>query len=494
MKTTINCFFKEKLSKHYNQISFLIIITCLFTPYLYATEYTVSSADDIRSTMRSTKPGDVLIMKSGKWNNAYIEINGQGSVEKPIILKAERAGEVILTGKSYLLVEGSYITVDGLKFTEGYLKKGSIIQLNGHHNRLTNTAIVKYNPPEKKTRYHWLTLKGHDHRVDHNYFSGQSHLGVTTVVRLDGEKSQGHHRIDSNYYGQRPKGSGNGYETIRIGTGKYSKVDAHVTVENNLFEEVDGEIEIISNKSNYNIYRHNTFLRSAGTLTIRQGKGVIVDGNFFLGKNKKSTSGIRVVGEKHTIINNYIEGTRGRASGTISITAGTAKFSSKKKTDYPQVRNTIIAFNTLINNAGSAIALNAGFGSKKRKLLAEDITIANNIFYNTSSTYSLINGKENKTINWANNLISGYKVQGLTEKQFEIFNPKFKQEDGILRPKNIKQIQGEKINKLNEFTTDIDGQLRTINKEIGADQQSNDPIVYRPLTKANVGPSWEVQE
>jgi poly(beta-D-mannuronate) lyase len=432
-------------------------------------------------------------MKSGKWNNAYIEINGQGSAEKPIIIKAEQAGEVILTGKSYLLVEGSYITVDGLKFTEGYLEKGSVIQLDGHNNRLTNSAIIRYNPPKKTTGYHWLTLKGRDHRVDHNYFSGQNHEGVTTVVRLDGEKSPGHHRIDSNYYGQRPKATGNGFETIRIGTGEYSKVDAHVTVENNLFEEVDGELEIISNKSNDNIYQHNTFLRSSGTLTLRQGKRCIVDGNFFIGKNKKGTSGIRVVGEDHFIINNYIEGTRGRSGGTISLAAGTEKFNHKKHTAYPQVRNIIIAFNTLVNNSGPAIELSDKFNAKKRKWLPENIDIANNIFYTTAPNKALISGQPNKGINWVNNVVFGYQVNMLTENEFTTFDPDFKQENDLLRPQNRKEEQVETAEKFTRVITDMDGQTRKSNKEIGADQLSSAAIIYRPLTKADVGPSWKTE-
>lgn len=146
----------------------------------------------------------------------------------------------------------------------------------------------------------WLSLNGSHHRVDHNAFTGQNHIGVTNVVRLAG-KSNGHHRIDHNYYGQRAAGDGNGYETIRIGTGANSHVDAHTIVEHNVFEELDGEIEIISNKSNKNIYRFNTFRNSSGTLTLRQGNQCLVDSNFFLGdyrngKGKKGVGDVRVIG------------------------------------------------------------------------------------------------------------------------------------------------------------------------------------------------------
>ena len=67
--------------------------------------------------------------------------------------------------------------------------------------------------------------------------------------------------------------------------------DALVTVEHNLFEECDGEIEIISNKSGKNTFRHNTFRRSSGTLTLRHGNWAEVYGNYFLGEGRAEAGG-----------------------------------------------------------------------------------------------------------------------------------------------------------------------------------------------------------
>ena len=474
------------------QVTLFLLLQSCFTSSLIAAEYPVSSAQDIRVAMRTAEPGDVLIMKSGHWNNAQIEMSGQGTEAQPIILKAEHPGEVVLTGNSNLSVSGSYITINGLLFTDGYVKDEKyIIQLNGDHNRLTNSAIIKYNPPKIDTRYFWVSLNGRDHRVDHNYFSGQNHSGVTTVVWLK-DNSPGHHLIDFNYYGQRNKGNDNGFETIRIGTGKYSTVDAHVIVENNLFEEVDGEIEAISNKSNDNIYRHNTFRRTAGTLTLRMGNRCIVDGNFFLGENKKHTGGIRIISEDHTIVNNYFEGTTGRAGGAISISAGTGKYNEKKLTAYPQVRNVVIAYNTFVNNKGPAVALNDGLGKKKRKLLAENVDIINNIFYNDTVNTPLMNGQKNENIHWTNNLVYGAYRDYETTNSITTIDPKFIRDGLLFRPQNKLATQGSPTPKSPEINTDMDGQTRIDNKGIGADQLSNDPIVYYPLTRQDVGPTWEI--
>ena len=90
-------------------------------------------------------------------------------------------------------------------------------------------------------------------------------------------------------------------------------------VESNLFDRCDGEIEIISSKSCENIYRFNTFLDCAGMLTLRHGNRCRVEGNFFLGHHKKGSGGIRIIGEDHIIINNYIEGIE---KGGFWITSG----------------------------------------------------------------------------------------------------------------------------------------------------------------------------
>ena len=127
--------------------------------------------------------------------------------------------------------------------------------------------------------------------------------------------------IDNNHFADRPEGNSNGFETIRLGTSAESLSSSFTTVENNLFENLDGEIEIISNKSGDNIFRNNTFRESSGTLTLRHGDNNLVTGNFFIGEGKDGSGGVRVVGENQTIVNNYFEGLDGRADGAISISA-----------------------------------------------------------------------------------------------------------------------------------------------------------------------------
>ena len=141
----------------------------------------------------------------------------------------------------------------------------------------------------------------------------------------------------------------NGAETIRIGTSDWSMYNSNCIVEYNYFEECDGEIETISNKSCENIYRYNTFYKSAGTLTLRHGNRCDVYGNYFFGANKESTGGVRIIGENHKVWNNYFANlTGGGYWSALSMVNGVPDSPLNR---YFQVKNAVVAFNTFVNNS-----------------------------------------------------------------------------------------------------------------------------------------------
>ena len=215
-------------------IIFTLIFACGFVE-LIATNYRVSSASEINSTMLVAVPGDTLIMTVGDWVDARITFKGNGAVDNHIVLKAEIPGYVVLKGTSSLRIGGSYLTVDGLYFKDGYSASGAVIEFrssgNAENCRLTNTAIENYNPASNSTDYKWISLYGKNNRVDHCYTYGKKHSGTTLVIWLDGTKN--YHTIDSNYFAYRPELGVNGGETIRIGTSDWSQTDSYSLVENN---------------------------------------------------------------------------------------------------------------------------------------------------------------------------------------------------------------------------------------------------------------------
>ncbi|MBB6428387.1 hypothetical protein HNQ40_000193 [Algisphaera agarilytica] len=456
---------------------------------LSAAEIAVSSAADISAAMQTAQPGDTLVMTNGTWVDQQIDFAGFGTTGSEITLRAQTPGGVTLTGTSMLAISGSHLVVDGLNFENGSLGEGDhVIQFRGSegnasYSRVTNTQIKDYNPSDSGTRYFWVSLYGQNNRVDHSTFSGQSHSGVTLVAWLDG--STANHRIDSNYFADRPQGPENGYETIRLGTSAFGSTNANIVVENNLFERTDGEIEIISNKSNENTFQYNTFREAAGTLTLRHGHRATVEGNFFLGEDKAGTGGIRVIGEDHVIINNYIANTDGRADGAISISAGVENTPAN---GYQQVKNALIANNTIVDVDGAAIKLDHGLGTSDRTVLAEYVTLANNLIY--SSQDPLFDGNEGSGWTWQNNIAYGTSLGIPSRPGINEVDPLLEVGgDGLWRlSSSSPAIEGGIA--LSSITTDMDGQARIGVVDIGADEFSTAQIVRKPLTTDDVGADW----
>ncbi len=454
-----------------------------------AAEFVAHDAADVFDASKQAKPGDVIVMADGDWTDQHVRFNGFGSGQKPITLRAQTAGRVILNGSSRLELGGRHLVVDGLRFEGGRLGQGQhVVRFrsvagDAHHSRLTNTAIVDYNPPDRSTRYFWVSLHGTHNRVDHSYFKNHNHSGVTVVAWLDGDPN--HHRIDHNHFADRPDGGENGWETIRIGTSTRSLTSSATTVEHNLFERAGGEIEIISNKSGDNVYRHNTFLASPGTLTLRHGNDATVEGNFFLGQGVRGTGGVRVIGERHRVINNYFADLDDRADGAVSISAGVP---DPQLNQYFQVKDAVIAHNTVVNVDGAAIRFDHGLGSSGRTLLPENVTVANNLI--DSTNHPLFTGQEGEGWTWQGNLVHGVPGiplrNGLTIADLDLVLG----EDGLRRPGPDSPAIDAAVGQPPFIVMDMDGQPRTAPFDVGADERSDAPILYFPLTPDDVGPAW----
>src|SRR5690606_38757010 len=123
-----------------------------------------------------------------------------------------------------------------------------------------------------------------------------------------------------------------------------------------------------------------TFRESKGTLTLRHGNRATVEGNFFLGNGVEDTGGIRVIGEDHVIVNNYIADIDDQADGAISFAAG---IPNSQLNGYFQVKDAVVAHNTIVNVEGAAITFDWGLGSSGRSLLPQDVAIEGNLIYST---------------------------------------------------------------------------------------------------------------
>jgi len=331
----------------------LVLVSFLATD-LYAKEYLVDNKKAYNKIAPKLVAGDTVVLKNGVWNDFEIILQGQGKKKAPIILTAETKGKVILSGQSNLRLSGEYLEVSGLVFKNGFTPSSAVIEFRrnkdnlAYHSRVTEVVIDNYSNPDKTESDYWVALYGQHNRFDHNHLVGKRNKGVTLAVRLNNvESQQNHHKIDHNYFGPRPIFGSNGGETLRIGTSHHSLTDSFTLVENNYFDQTNGEVEIISIKSGKNTVRGNVFFQARGTLTMRHGNDNLIEENVFFGNGVDHTGGIRVINKGHTIRNNYMEGLTGFRFGSgFTVMNGVPNSPINR---YHQVDGVTIENNTLVN-------------------------------------------------------------------------------------------------------------------------------------------------
>lgn len=329
----------------------------------FATEYTVSSDDEFNEL--TLVAGDVVTWLDGTYADQGIEWSGQqGTAENPILLKAETPGGVIFTGSSKINFYGSHLIVDGFYWKGGegasnhieFRDNGSDVDF-GENCTLRNCAFDNlYTVEPDKSR--WIVLYGSENVIENCSFLNKESAGALMLVELAySEGITPAHIIRNNYfYNITPKdnfatNSGD-CEAIRIGVSSDQAVSAQVVVEGNYFKAVDGENEIITNKSADNTYRNNTFRYCRGSLVLRHGAGAHVEGNFFLGEEKAKSGGIRISDRDHVIINNYMEGLSNDNdiwNNGITLVGG-GESSGGSGNGYQNVDNVTIVHNTIYNS------------------------------------------------------------------------------------------------------------------------------------------------
>lgn len=316
-------------------------------------EYIIN-LNDINKISRSIKPGDTLLINDGEYINENIILNFAGNSTHRITLKPKNLGRVILSGDVLLTINGEYITFANIVFKNGGVSNG--IQVKGRNNRLTGCIILLNNSNSV------INVYGINNRIDHNVFQNFNSPGIWLEVKRQ-TPTLDYVLIDHNVFLNRAEGDGNGYECIRIGTSHRSLSSSKTIVFGNIFENCNGEIEIVSVKSSENIILKNTIIRSKGTITLRHGNKNIVYNNKFLQQNVYGTGGIRIIGKDHLIFDNLIKDVNGGGNkkSAISLTNGIPDTSLS---GYDRVENANIIRNVLLNNdIDIAIGISQGGGN-----------------------------------------------------------------------------------------------------------------------------------
>ncbi len=453
---------------------FLCLLTIAVTTG-FAGTIKVSSLPELQAAIDKAVAGDVIILKNGRYiSTDDIIIKKNGRAAKPIVIAAETIGgaEITGTGGIKILAPATYIIIRGFKFTH----------LSGKAESSEGSSFCQWtrNLFETTGEGNYLTVFGSDHQIDHNTFQNKKALGKFIGVRGTGKQIAERLWIHQNYFHNFSKQSGNGAEAVQFGLSGFSLSSSNSIFEYNLFENCEGENELLSVKSSAVTVRYNTIRDCKAQLTLRHGNFNKVYGNYFI-----NTPGIRIFGDDHIIYSNYFE----NCNSAINIGNGGAEVADGAPlTSHDRPDRVIIAFNTLVNNK-SNITLNPrtpiGLG-------AIDITIANNLIQGGEDA-ALIRGPFVHP-KWEGNVI--YEVKGagdIPEGAYKNINPKLQRNASGTYHLTADSPVLNATGSYPAVTTDMDGQEARKPLQVGADQPSKALVKARILTPAMVGHTTDLK-
>lgn len=464
----------------------------------------VSDIVEYNDAVAAAKPGDMITLANGVWKDAQFIFKGKGTQDLPITLTVQDKGKVTIEGESSLKLAGEYLVVDGLYFKNGHTPSNSVIQFKvnneniANHSRVTNCVIENFTQPSRETQDHWIEFWGRNNQMDHCYIAGKSNSGPTLRVYLKGnENINTHHQIINNYFGPRPRKGGPHGETMQIGSSETSMTPAYVNVSENLFYRCNGEVEVISSKSNFNNFTNNVFFESEGSLVLRHGNYANIDGNIFIGNdNSEFIGGIRVINTGHWITNNYFYKLKGSEfRSPLAVMNGIPKSPLNR---YNQVTDVVAAYNSFVDtkspwhfSVGSNVDKSEVLpASEIRSARPERVLIANNLVYNQQAeespivAYDTVDGVtfKNNILNYENK--GPVQDDGIITKDFEV---KKVSEYLYVPEHNFTDVyHGFDFETI---TNDLLDRERSGNNSIGA---INLPVPenVKLFDKANYGPSW----
>jgi poly(beta-D-mannuronate) lyase len=383
----------------------LLLLNCFLLAVLTSiAETPVRNITELNNANKNAKPGDVIVLEDGDWNDVTIALDCKGTKDQPIRFKARTQGKVYISGHSQLKLGGEYIIVEGLSFERGYAGKDDVISFRinkdklANNCRVTNCAVDDFNNPRRMDENNWVAFYGKNNRLDHCSFVNKKNMGVLLAVHLDDDRSrENFHSIDHNYFGVRTPLASNGGEIIRVGVSQHCQFNSNTIIADNHFRQCDGETEIISIKSGSNVVRGNIFDECQGSVVLRHGDNNTVTDNVFFGNGKEGTGGVRVINRGQWVVNNLFSGCTGTGfRSPLAIMNGVPNSPAHR---YVQVTDAVIANNTFVSCAPASLCEGS---DKERSVPPANVLLLNNEFDNTA----------NNTIYNAYDDISGFSFSG----------------------------------------------------------------------------------
>ncbi|MBO9204125.1 MULTISPECIES: chondroitinase-B domain-containing protein [Niastella] len=448
---------------------YLLLVLLCAVPTIHAATVTVSSLSALQTAINNAAPGDIIILANGVYTaSTDITISKQGTAASPITIQAQTTGGAEINGTAGINIvsPAKYIIIKGFKFTFN----ASQATMASGTSFIRWTRNIFQNPGEGED----LLLNGNDHEVDYNTFQHKDALGRFIAVRGSGSQIAQRLHIHHNYFFDQQPQSGNGAETVQFGLSGYSLSSSNSIFEYNLFEECDGENELLSVKSSAVTVRYNTIRNCPAQFTLRHGNHCLVYGNYFI-----NTPGIRIFGDDHIIFSNHFE----NCSPAINIGNGDGEVADGDAlTVHDRPDRTVIVFNTLVNNT-----TNYTQSGRTNGLGATNTTFSNNIIQGGGPAASIA-GPYTGAV-WSNNIV--YQANGagsMPSGSYTVVNPLLARDaTGTFHLQAGSPAIDAATGTYSAVTVDMDGQSRSGTKDIGADEVGTGPVIAQILSTSMVG-------
>ncbi|HEY8919813.1 MAG TPA: chondroitinase-B domain-containing protein [Chitinophaga sp.] len=456
--------------KNYPLSIFFFVLCVTAAMRLSAATINVSSLPALQTAINNAAPGDVIILANGVYTaSTDITISKQGTAALPITIAAQTIGGAEINGTAgfNIVSPARYIIIKGFKFTFN----ASQATMASGTSFCRWTCNVFQTPGTGEN----LTLNGNDHEVDHNTFQHKNALGRFIAVRGSGSQIAQRLHIHHNYFLDQQPQTGNGAETLQFGLSGYSLSTSNSILEYNLFEDCEGENELISIKSSGVTIRYNTIRNCPAQFTLRHGNHCTVYGNYFI-----NTPGIRIFGDDHNIFSNHFE----NCNPAINIGNGDGEVADGAAlTAHDRPDRTLIAFNTLVNNTTNIVQ-----AGRTNGLGATAQTVVNNIIQGGGPAASIA-GPYTGAV-WSGNILYNTNGDGdMPSSGYTTVNPLLARDaTGTFHLQSGSPAINAATGSYAAVTADMDGQPRTSSLDIGADEVSSAPVIARILTPAMVGP------
>ena len=496
--------------KSYFYLSVFIVVTLFTSCNKVENSIYVSNVSELTEALKNVKSGDDIVLKNGTYKDVNIKLIGEGTKENPISLSAETPGQVFIEGVSNLEISGNYINVSGLFFRNGHSPTTNVIAFRtskkdvANHSTVSNCVILDFNNLQRDQDNLWVQFYGKHNELSNCYLAGKTNGGPTVRVDLKGNQSiRNYHRIVNNHFGPRPRKGGARGETIQLGSSFTSMSPSNTAIANNLFEECNGEVEIISSKTNFNIIKNNVFYKSEGSVVTRHGNYVTVDGNYFIGDGvNENYGGIRIINTGHWVINNLFYKIKGKNfRSPIAIMNGIPKSPLNR---YNQVTDVVVAYNTFVDsdspwqfgvgtNIAQAAVLPKSEIRSARPLRTE---VVNNVIYNSvGDSNPIIEHDKADGVTFKSNVIDNNGVEiknshGLITKELSLTDIGSNLSFPLSGLQDIEPYVGFDFEKITE---DLLGNSRSKNNQIGAILETEN-INLNILDKSKYGADWYSNE